>query len=174
MKINNNYYSECKHSHRGGLCNTIYGKNRTLFASGVYPCDVKASDLPEWYIFGRFHKVYGYLNSKDVKDLIYKPNMMDQEAFKYDFLYISYKGKMTPITDKKLGFVSYGEDHVISGIEILLFMQGVKKFSSYDCNDVLAKMYAKLLWLKCNYPDVYESRLGKDFDFDKFINSCEE
>lgn len=173
MKINNNYYAEYKYSHRGGVCTAIYGKDRTLFASGIYPCAVKASDLPKWFIYGRFHKVYGYLNAKDVKDLVYKPNYLDKESFKYDFLYISYKGKLVQKKDKKTGFVYYEEDHVISSDEILYFIRGVKKYSSFDTTEIMAKIYAKLMWLKCNYPDVYESRLGKNFDLDKFMNSSE-
>ena len=170
MKITNNYYAVYKYSHRGGVCTAIYGKDKTLFAGGVYPSQVKASDLPEWFIYGRFHKVYGYLNAKDVKDIIYKPNLYDAEAFKYDFLYISYKGKMKPTTDKKLGFISYGEDHVIYGHEILYFMRGVKKYSSFDTSEIMAKIYAKLVWLKANHPEIYQSRMGENFDLDKFMS----
>ena len=173
MILKNNYYAEMKYSHRGGVCTAIYAKDKTLFASGIYPCQVKKTDLPAWYIYGRFHKVYGYLNAKDVKDLIYKPNYLDEESFKYDFLYISYKGKMTPTTDKKIGYTSYGEDHVISGNEILYFIRGVRKYSSFDTTEVLTQIYAKLLWLKCNYPEAYESRMGKTFELDKFMNESE-
>ena len=81
---------------------------------------------------------------------------------------------MEPVTDRKIGFISYGEDHVISGNEILYFIRGVKKYSNYDTTNVLSQIYAKLMWLKCNHPDVYESRLGKEFDLDKFMNSSEQ
>ena len=80
---------------------------------------------------------------------------------------------MTPTTDKKIGYTSYGEDHVISGNEILYFIRGVRKYSSFDTTEVLTQIYAKLLWLKCNYPEVYESRMGKTFDLDKFMNESE-
>ena len=108
--------------------------------------------------------------TKDVKDIIYKPNLYDAEAFKYDFLYISYKGKMKETTDKKLGFISYGEDHVIYGHEILYFMRGVKKYSSFDTSEIMAKIYAKLVWLKANHPEIYQSRMGENFDLDKFMS----
>ena len=92
------------------------------------------------------------------------------EAFKYDFLYISYKGKMKATTDKKLGFISYGEDHVIYGHEILYFMRGVKKYSSFDTSEIMAKIYTKLVWLKANHPEIYQSRMGENFGLDKFVS----
>ena len=35
---------------------------------------------------------------------------------------------------------------------------------------VMAKIYAKLVWLKANHPEIYQSRMGENFDLDKFMS----
>jgi len=170
MQLGCNYYSINKYTHKGGVGRYVNSKDGTLFANGIYPCNLKTTDMPVWYIKGRFIRGIGYLNAKDVKDLIYVPNMMDPESFRYDFLYISYKGKMTPVKYPNAILTNYGEDFSIHGFEILEFVRGVKKYAKLDLTDVIAKIHTKLLWLKSCFPKVYDEQIGNDFDLDRFLN----
>ena len=36
-----------------------------LFADGIYPTKVKPEDLPDWYVYGRYYKCFGYISAKD-------------------------------------------------------------------------------------------------------------
>ena len=45
-----------------------------LDTSAIKNTKIKAKDLPEWYVHGRFYKRFGYLSSKGVVDLHYIPN----------------------------------------------------------------------------------------------------
>ena len=84
-------YSETKTNQRTGMYKMIYGKDETLFSGGIYPTKITASDLPEWYVHGRYYKHWGYLSAKGVKSLVYEPSKFSNHMFKDDFLYISYK-----------------------------------------------------------------------------------
>ena len=45
-----------------------------------------------------------------------------------------------------------------------------KKYSLFDTSEIMAKIYAKLIWLKVNFPEIYKSRMGENFDLDKFVS----
>ena len=46
----------------------VYVENEDgyLFAQAIYPTKIKAEDLPEWYVYGRYYKCFGYLSAKGV------------------------------------------------------------------------------------------------------------
>lgn len=39
-----------------------------LFA-GPYKTKIKPEDLPEWYLYGRYYKRFGYMSAKGITDL---------------------------------------------------------------------------------------------------------
>lgn len=60
-------YTVSKTKWRYGQYTNIYGKDDTLFSGGIYPTKIKIDDLPDWYVFGRFYKHWGYLSGKASK-----------------------------------------------------------------------------------------------------------
>ena len=74
-------YSETKTNQRTGMYKMIYGKDETLFSGGIYPTKITASDLPEWYVHGRYYKHWGYLSAKGVKSLVYEPSKFSNHMF---------------------------------------------------------------------------------------------
>lgn len=60
----------------------------TLF-SGHHRTKILAQDLPEWYIYGRYYKYWGYMSTKGISDLLYVPNKFVNHFLKDDWRYIS-------------------------------------------------------------------------------------
>ena len=48
-------------------------ENGYLFAHGIHAAKIKAEDLPEWYVYGRYYSCFGYLSAKGVVDMKYAP-----------------------------------------------------------------------------------------------------
>ena len=72
----------------------IQNDDFTLF-SGHHKTKIKEEDLPEWYVFGRYYKLWGFLSTKGITDLRYIPNLWINHFLKDDCLLISYSGKGT-------------------------------------------------------------------------------
>ena len=71
----------------------IQNDDFTLF-SGHHKTKIKEEDLPEWYVFGRYYKLWGFLSTKGITDLRYIPNLWINHFLKDDCLLISYGGKI--------------------------------------------------------------------------------
>lgn len=71
----------------------IQNDDFTLF-SGHHKTKIKEEDLPEWYVFGRYYKLWGFLSTKGITDLQYIPNLWINHFLKDDCLLISYGGKI--------------------------------------------------------------------------------
>lgn len=120
-----------------------------LYSGGKYPTMIKAEDLPEWFIYGYIYKSFGYISARAVRHLLYVPNyMVKNHLFKYDNLFVSYGGEITPV---KLdhGFEWYtGYDHVLDGPIIPTFIQAVERFSDYDVTAIRAMLDKKRDWYR--------------------------
>ena len=44
----------------------------TLYA-GYHRTKILPQDLPAWYVYGRYYKCFGYMNTKGITDLLYEP-----------------------------------------------------------------------------------------------------
>lgn len=156
-------YTESKTNSRTGHYRMIYGKDNTLFSSGIYPTKVTAENLPEWYVHGRYYKHWGYLSAKGVKSLVYEPNKFSNHMFKDDFLYISYNGPIVPNPDRSTGFYKYiGFDEYIYGGVIVRFLKAAEKYSGYDISGIKAQIEDKRIWFKETYPDDYALEVSSD------------
>jgi len=82
----------------GHIC-TIANEDGTLF-SGRYKTKMHPTDLPDWYLYGRYYKRWGYMSTKGIVDMVYRPNLHVNHFLKDDFLYISYKEKIKPVTEE--------------------------------------------------------------------------
>lgn len=96
----------------------IQNDDFTLF-SGHHKTKIKEEDLPEWYVFGRYYKLWGFLSTKGITDLQYIPNLWINHFLKDDCLLISYGGKIEEHPDST-DFEKYsGVDERVWGNEIL-------------------------------------------------------
>lgn len=159
-------YAETKRDRHSGNYKLISGKDGTLFSCGIYPTKLTAADLPEWYVFGRYYKHWGYLSAKGVKSLVYEPSKFSNHMFKDDFLYISYDKPITPNPDRSFGFYKYIDfDEYIYGSVIVSFLLAAEKYSGYDISAIKAQIEDKRLWFKETYPDDYALEVSDDKPF---------
>ena len=156
-------YTQSKTNWRTGHFKTIYGKDETLFSGGIYPTKIKADDLPEWYVWGRYYKHWGYLSAKGVKCLVYEPCKFSNHMFKDDFLYISYDAPIIPNPDRQANWFKYaGFDEYIYGSVIVSFLRAAEKYSGYDITEIKAQIEDKRLWFKEHYPEDYALEVSGD------------
>ena len=144
----------------GRLC--LYeNEDGTLF-SGHYKTKIRPEDLPEWYLYGRFYKQWGYMSTKGIVDMVYRPNSHVNHFLRDDFLYISYKDKIEPVTeadkeaDRYLRYEYYkGYDEVVFGSEIIDMLKGARQYSGYDITPLIEQIRAKMVWLRDRFPDEF-------------------
>ncbi len=154
----------------GHIC-TIANEDGTLF-SGRYKTKMHPTDLPEWYLYGRYYKRWGYMSTKGIVDMVYRPNLHVNHFLKDDFLYISYKEKIEPVTeedeknDRMLRYEEYkGYDEVVFGSEIIDILKGARLYSGFDITPIIEQIKEKEKWLRNKYPDEFsEERWKYDVD----------
>ena len=132
----------------------IQNDDFTLF-SGHHKTKIKEEDLPEWYVFGRYYKLWGFLSTKGITDLQYIPNLWINHFLKDDCLLISYGGKIEEHPDST-DFEKYsGVDERVWGNEILDVLKGARIFSEYDIAPIIEQIREKQHILIENYPDEF-------------------
>ena len=154
----------------GHIC--IVTNNDGALFSGRFKTKISPTDLPEWYLFGRYHKRWGYISTKGIVDMIYRPNLHVNHFLKDDFLYISYKKKIEPITeedkknDRMLWYEEFkGYDEVVCGSEIIDILKGARQYSGFDITLIIEQIKEKEKWLRNKYPDEFsEERWKYDVD----------
>ena len=101
------------------------------------------------------------MSAKGIVDLVYHPNMHTNHFLKDDFLYISYKDKIEPVTDEERKIKEYrysrykGYDQLVCGSEIIDILKGAKKYSNYDISPIIEKLKEKEKWLRETYPEYF-------------------
>lgn len=147
----------------------IQNEDGTLF-SGHHKTKIFEDDLPEWYVYGRYYKMWGFLSTKGITDLLYVPNLWVNHFLKDDYLLISYGGKIEPNPEIN-SFEKYtGFDERVWGNEILAVLKGAEKFSGYDISGIVQQLREKKRILIENHPDEFgPGRL--DFDIDQWLAS---
>lgn len=137
------------------LC-LIQNEDFTLF-SGHHRTKIVEEDLPEWYVFGRYYKMWGFLSTKGITDLRYVPNLWINHFLKDDCLLISYGGQIEEKTDDRDFDMYSGVDERVWGNEILYVLKGAEKFSGYDITHIVEQIREKKRILMKNYPDEFGS-----------------
>ena len=102
-KINSKWYSIEKIKYEKHQYHYIKDPNGYLYVDSQYNTKITADDLPDWFVYGRFYKRFGYLSAKGVVDLYYIPNMWNNHMFKDDELVISYEEKIDKTNDHLFG-----------------------------------------------------------------------
>ena len=142
----------------------------TLFA-GPYRTKIKPEDLPEWYLYGRYYKRFGYMSTKGITDIMYFPSHFRNHFLMDDFLIVAYGGKIHEVDNPsgKLTMERYkGWDEIIWGNEIITILKGAKKYSGYDISSLIAQLKQKKDWLQATYPDEFGPDKW-DIDVDKLF-----
>ena len=142
---------------RNGRLQYYKNDDGTLF-SGVYKTKIKPEDLPEWYLFGRYYKRFGYMSAKGITDMVYIPNRFSNHYLKDDFLLISYGGKLTEVTDPppRLSIEKYDCWHeYVWGSEIVTMLRGARKYSGMDITPFIEQLKEKKEWLQAEFPDEF-------------------
>ncbi len=151
----------------------VKNDDNTLF-SGNQKTKILAQDLPEWFVYGRFYKRFGYMSTKGITDLLYVPSKVSNHFLKDDCLLIAYGGKMEnvlPENERQLITERYiGFNETVWGNEILDIIKGARVYSSYDIASLIELVKAKKEWLKNRYPDEFGSE-GSTFDVDAFFSA---
>ena len=171
-RIYGKLYTETRVSLKGGLHYEELPDGR-LYSNLRYPTTVKAEDIPEWFMRGRFYKNFGYISTKGVKDLVYVPNYVFNHFHKDDALYISYKSKIkSQIIKDYFGKERedyYDYNYVIDGGQIIHFIKMVQTYSpEIDTKPIIAEIYKKSRWMIETYPDDIEV---KSSDRIKYLDS---
>lgn len=138
-----------------------------LFSNFLYPTKIKPEDLPDWYVFGRYYKRWGFLSAKGVKGIFYKPNLWMNHLLKNDLLFISYEYEKINETDV-LNYDYNTFDYLISGNVILEFLNALRIYSpnvSIENTKELLKLKVKTL--KEKHPHEFEDW---DFDVDEYFS----
>ncbi len=160
------YYTEKYRWENHHFVRTV-NKDGYLF-SGNVSTKILPKDLPEWYIYGRYHKRFGYICAKGVVDMIYVPNRYTNHFLKDDDLFISYSGKIIHKENARSWPEYEGHDEVVFGSDILTFLKAAKIYSNYDITPIVEQLREKQIWLATEYPDEFGP--GKwQFDIDKWL-----
>lgn len=145
----------------------IQNEDFTLF-SGHHRTKILEEDLPEWYVFGRYYKMWGFLSTKGITDLKYRPNLWINHFLKDDCLLISYGGRIEEKANSS-DFDKYsGVDERVWGNEILHILKGAEKFSHYDIAPIVEQIREKMRVLAENHPEEFGPHRW-NFDIDKWL-----
>lgn len=134
----------------------------TLFSANYGRTKLYASELPEWFVYGRFYKRFGYLSTKGIKAIRYVPSWHTHHFLKDDHLQISYDK-----TESELG--DYWDDTTwVWGNEILDVLQGAKIYSNYNIDPIVCQIKEKIEWLRKTQPEQFSEAEWK-FDIEKHM-----
>lgn len=131
----------------------IENDDGTLF-SGRYKTKIKAEDLPEWYLHGRYYKRWGYMSTKGITDMVYIPNLRINHFLKDDCLLIAYGGKIIEDKPEESFFLDRysGYDERVWGPEIITILCGARKYSGINIKPYIEEIRKKKEWLQQAHP----------------------
>lgn len=140
--------------------------NGCLFSQAQYPTLITADDLPESFVYGRFYKRWGYLDTAGIVDMLYIPNTWVNHFLKDDRLIISYSGKIKKKKKDKWGDEYENEDYSVWGNEIIDILKGARDYSGININKYIKQLKEKLIILREKHPEEfgdYNPNLDKIF-----------
>ncbi len=142
-----------------GYRETLDIDNPYLYARGHYPTKLTKEDMPEDYIkfFSRsIWYMTGYIKTSGIVDLYYTYAHFNH-LFKDDYIYISYKKKITLKKDSFGWLEPDNYDLVVCGNDIIDILLAANKYSHFNINKIREKIEERRLYLKKHYPDYYSS-----------------
>ena len=155
-QINSTWYSYDKFIFQNGKLENRRLPDNCLWSKSKYKTNITAKDLPESFIYGRYYKRWGYIDTANVKDILYVPNKIFNHFLKDDCLIISYDGDIEPIKSEDDCYITYkNESYRIYGNEIINILKGVREYSNLDIDRQIMQIKDKLLWVKSAYPEEF-------------------
>lgn len=151
-----NLYTEPRPTWKNRSQEIAHNDDGFLLSKGKYRTKIRPEELPEWYVYGRYYKHWGYLSAKGVTSLYYRPNYVFNHMFKDDFLYISYDKPIEPVPRHQSIFGCEGFDEYISGWNIVSFLKAAERHSNYDISEIKAEIEKKRQWFETAYPEFYK------------------
>jgi len=152
-RFKNNLYTAEDIKLVDGHLQYVSNEDGTLF-SGRYKTKIKPEDLPEWYLYGRYYRRFGYMSAKGITDMLYLPNLVFNHFLKDDCLLVSYGGKIVedkPEERYRLDRYS-GYDELVWGNEIIDILRGARKYSGIDIKPFIEEVRKKKEWLQQAHP----------------------
>ena len=164
------YYIE-RIGRQDGNLRYITNEDGTLYA-GNQKTKIKPEDLPEWYIYGRYYKCFGYMSAKGITDMVYLPSRFSNHFLKDDCLLVAYGGKIEEKNDgctysrldRHTGF-----DERIWGGEIVSILKGARKHSGYDIAPFIDAIREKAAWMAQQFPEDYGPNGRWNIDVDRLF-----
>ena len=154
----------------------ITNEDGTLF-SGNHKTKIMPEDLPEWYIYGRYYKCFGYMSAKGITYMVYLPSRFSNHFLKDDCLLVAYGGKIEEKNDgstySRLDRYT-GFDERIWGSEIISILKGVRKYSGYNIDSLTEKIREKATWMAQQFPDDYGPHGRWNIDVDKLFEEDDD
>lgn len=121
---------------------------------------IKPEDLPKSYVYLSNYKKEGYLETAGIVDVIYKPSLFHNHAFKDDFLYISYTKEFPE--QEEFPFQQFDEcDEYVFGNDILTVVKGIEK-NNPESNPLLEKI-KDIKSRMVNQYNAYVDEMGETF-----------
>lgn len=125
-----------------------------LYSSGKhrnYPTSITKEDLPEWYVYGRYHKRWGYLNCKDIVDVKYLPfPFPENHLVKDSVMLISYSKPIEPLRNAEESHrcEAYTHDDEVWDNEIITVLKAMRKYGGYNIDPVIEEIWQHIEWLR--------------------------
>ena len=155
-RIRKALYSEQKIGRKNNRFQYIEDPDGYLFSDMIYPTKIKAEDLPECFVYGRYYKCWGYLSAKGVIDLKYVPNLWSNHFLKDDSLLVSYHEMIEQISYSKMLWERYkGYEIIVCGDKILLFLKYAKKYSNIDIAEIIQQIQEKADVMPIKFPEEF-------------------
>jgi hypothetical protein len=170
-RFRNTLYTTEDFIYKDGSWQYIRSEDGTLF-SGRYHTKIRPEELPEWYIYGRFYKRFGFMSAKGITDLLYVPNRRTNHFLKDDYLFIAYGGRIVQKASQSCDSVTEqysGYNEYVNGNAILSMLKAAQVHSGYDVSDFITKLKEKKSWLKEAYPDAAEAQT-EALDIDAYFS----
>ena len=142
---------------KNGRLQYIENEDGTLFA-GPYKTKIRPEDLPQWYIYGRYYKCFGYMSAKGITDMLYLPSKFSNHFLKDDCLLVAYGGKIEEKNDGNTysRFDRHtGYDELVWGNEIIGILKGARNHSDYNIDTLIEQIREKAVWMAEHFPDDY-------------------
>ena len=140
--------------------------------SGHHRTKIKPEDLPEWYLFGRYYKRFGYMSTKGISDMVYIPSRFSNHYLKDDCLLIAYGGSITELSDSNLSpYERYqGWNERVWGNEIITILRGARKYSGFDIQPFIEKLKWKKEYMQTEFPDPFSPEHWNKIDVDTLFS----
>lgn len=166
-RFKNTLYTLGDYKHIDGHICYVTNEDGTLF-SGHYRTKIKPEDLPEWYLYGRYYKRFGYMSTKGITDMLYIPSRFSNHYLKDDCLLIAYGGSITEVTDLELSVYEryQGWNERVWGNEIITILRGARKYSGFDIESFVEKLKQKKEYMIAEFPDPYDAEHWNRIDVD--------